>query len=103
MTRLELYHERPKQFHLKGLIFFILSCAILVGGFMWLNQYSQNNIRIEAPKQDMGRKVVVHLPNGKDVNTYENLIVQKGEKLFYKGERNTLDLTGGTIDYKEWK
>ncbi|WML48849.1 hypothetical protein RCG23_01580 [Neobacillus sp. PS3-34] len=103
MTRLELYHDRPKQFHLKGLFFFILSCAILIGGFVWLNRYSQSTIRIDAPKEDLGRKVVVHLPNGREVFTYEKFIIEKAGKTFYKGERNTIDLTGGTLDYKNWE
>ncbi|XJZ28799.1 hypothetical protein ACF5W4_08440 [Bacillota bacterium Lsc_1132] len=102
MTRIELYHDKPKQFHWKGPSFFILSCLILAFGIYQFNQYWQGTIRIEAPKENLGKKVVVHLPNGQEVYTYENLIIKKNGKTYYKGDRNTIDLTGGTIDYKNW-
>jgi hypothetical protein len=53
--------------------------------------------------ENPGPKVVIHLPNGQKVYTYENLIFEKEGKTYYKGERNTIDLTGGTVDYEEWK
>ncbi|MDP4161803.1 MAG: hypothetical protein Q8906_06605 [Bacillota bacterium] len=103
MTRTELYHESPKQFQMKGLLITVLAFAILIGGIVWLNHYAESTIKIDAPKEDLGRKVVVHLPNGKDVYTYEKFIIQKAGKLIYKGERNTIDLTGGKLDYKNWE
>ncbi|MGG5254388.1 hypothetical protein ACQYAD_12910 [Neobacillus sp. SM06] len=102
MTRVELYHDKPKQFHWKGPFLIILACFILAFGIYQLNQYWHDTIRIDAPKENLGKKVVVHLPNGQEVYTYENLIVKKDGKTYYKGERNTIDLTGGTIDYKNW-
>lgn len=102
MTRLELYQHRPKQIHWKGPIFFILLSVVLATGYFELHQYWQGTIRIEAPQEDLGKKVIVHLPNGQEVNTYENLIVKKNGKTYYKGERNTIDLTGGTVEYKNW-
>jgi hypothetical protein len=100
MTRTELYHEKPKKLHWKATFLFILSCILFAVGFHY---YSESQIRIESPKIDLGRKVVVHLPNGKEVFTYENLIVEKEGKIYYKGERNTMDLTGGTLDYTDWE
>ncbi len=102
MTRVELYHDKPKQFHWKGPFFIILTCFIFAFGIYQLNQYWHETIRIDTPKENLGKKVVVHLPNGQEVYTYENLIVKKDGKTYYKGERNTIDLTGGTIDYKNW-
>lgn len=102
MTRLELYHDRQRHFHWKGPLLFILVWVILAAGVFEFNRYWQGTIRIEAPKVDFGRKVVVHLPNGHEVFTYENLIVKKDGKTLYKGDRNTIDLTGGTVKYKNW-
>ncbi|HJV32192.1 MAG TPA: hypothetical protein VJ558_08335 [Bacillales bacterium] len=103
MTRLELYHANPKQRNWKGPLFFILSCLILTAGiYVFINKW-QNTIRIDAPETDLGKKVVIHLPNGQEVYTYEKLIVKKDGKTFYKGERNTIDLTGGTVAYENWK
>jgi len=31
------------------------------------------------------------------------LIQEKDGKTYYKGERNTIDLTGGAVTYEEWK
>jgi hypothetical protein len=103
MTRLELYHANPKQNHWKGPVFFILSCLILtVGIFIFYNQW-QKTIKIDTPEMNLGKKIVVHLPNGQEVYTYEKLLVKKDGKTFYKGERNTIDLTGGTVAYENWK
>lgn len=102
MTRLELYHDKPKQFHWKGPIFFILLLITLSAGVFEFSHYWQGTIRIEAPQVDLGKKVIVHLPNGQEVLTYEHLIVKIDGKTYYKGERNTIDLTGGTVEYKNW-
>jgi hypothetical protein len=102
MTRLELYHSNPKQNHWKGPLFFILSCMILAVGILYFYNNWQESIRIDA-KVELGKKIVVHMPNGQEINTYENLIVKKDGKTFYKGERNTIDLTGGTVAYENWK
>ncbi|MEH7484583.1 hypothetical protein V7157_26630 [Neobacillus drentensis] len=103
MTRAELYHSKPKQSSFKGLFFFILACIVLTAGFFVFRYFYQNTIRIEAPIENPGPKVVIHLPNGQKVYTYENLIFEKDGKTYYKGERNTIDLTGGTVDFEEWK
>ncbi|MDQ0199692.1 hypothetical protein [Neobacillus ginsengisoli] len=103
MTRLELYRDKPKQFSWKGPFFFILACILITVGFFVFRYYYQNTIRIEAPSENLGRKVVILLPNDQKVYTYENLIYEKDGKTYYKGESNTIDLTGGTIEYKNWK
>lgn len=68
-----------------------------------IHHYFQSTIRIDEPAADMGLKVVVHLPKGQEVYTYDKLIVEKNGKTYYKGERNTIDLTGGTVTYEDWK
>ncbi len=103
MTRLELYHDKPKQFSWKGPFFFILTCIILTVGILVFHNYYQSTIKIEAPAENLGSKVVIHLPNGQKVFTYENLIIEKDGKTFYKGERNTIDLTGGSVAYENWE
>lgn len=104
VTRIELYHTRtrPKHFSWKGPLIIVLMSMILSGGIYIFQHFSHNTIKIESPDEDSGRKVVVHLPNGQEVFTYEKYIVKKDGKTYYKGERNKIDLTGGTVDYKNW-
>lgn len=102
MSRLELYHNKPKQFSWKGLFLFLFSGVILTIGFFIFRYYDQNSIKIEAPTENLGEKIVIELPNGQKVYTYENLIVKKEGNLYYKGERNTINLNGGTITYEQW-
>ena len=100
MTRSELHMEKPKsKFMLVSIV--LLGCIAAI--FTALYFYSQSLITIEAPKKELGEKIIIQLPSGKSVFTYENLIVEEEGKLFYKGERNTLDLTGGTIVYEDWE
>ncbi|WP_413300615.1 hypothetical protein AA0X95_19035 [Bacillus sp. 1P10SD] len=103
MTRVELYNQKPKQFSWKGLFFFILMSLIIAAGFIFFHYYDQSSIKIEAPSENLGQKVVIELPNGQKVYTYDKLIYEKNGKTYYKGERNTIDLTGGTVAYEEWK
>jgi hypothetical protein len=65
--------------------------------------YSKSLIKVEKPKEDLGRKVVIELPSGEEVFTYEKLVVRENGKMYYKGDRSTIDLTGGTIIYEDWK
>ncbi|MGG3563023.1 hypothetical protein ABES03_15630 [Neobacillus rhizosphaerae] len=103
MTRVELYNHKLKQFSWKGLFLFILIGIIFAAGFTVFHYYDQRTIKIEAPSENLGQKVVIELPNGQKVYTYDNLIYEKNGKTYYKGERNTIDLTGGTVAYEEWK
>jgi hypothetical protein len=65
--------------------------------------YLKSQIRIEAPEVDLGRKVIILLPDGKEIQTYENLLVEKEGKMYYEGEWNTINITGGTVVYEDWK
>ncbi len=103
MTRIELYHQKPKHSPWKGLFPFIVLSMILTAGLFIGWYYYQNTIKIEAPSEEVGKKVVIHLPNGQKVYTYDHLIVKKDGKTYYKGDRNTIDLTGGTISFENWK
>ncbi len=76
---------------------------ILITGFFIFRHYYQSTIKIEAPTENLGEKVVIQLPNGQKVYTYDNFIIKKDGKTYYKGERNTIDLTGGTVAYEEWE
>jgi hypothetical protein len=103
MTRIELYHQKAKQFSWKWPLFFILTLMIVTAGFFLFKHYYQSTIKIEAPDENQGSKVVIHLPDGKEVFTYENYILEKDGRIYYKGERNTIDLTGGTVTYENWE
>lgn len=103
MTRVELYNHKPKQFPWKSLLFFVLMSLIIAAGILTFHYYEQRTIKIEAPSEDLGEKVVIELPNGQKVYTYDHLIIKKDGKTYYKGERNTIDLTGGTVAYEEWE
>lgn len=103
MTRIELYHQKPKQRPRKGLFLFIISCLVLTAGIFVFWHYYQSTIKIEAPSREQGEKVVISLPNGQKVYTYDHLLIEKNGKMYYKGDRNTIDLTGGTISYENWK
>jgi hypothetical protein len=104
LTRLELYHQqKTKQLPWKGLIFSLAASLILTAGFFVFRYYYQSTIKIDAPAEQLGEKVVIHLPNGQKVYTYDNFLVKKNGKTYYKGERNTIDLTGGTVAYEDWK
>ncbi|KON89365.1 hypothetical protein AF332_22830 [Sporosarcina globispora] len=100
MTRSEMHMVKPKS---KFLLMSIILLGCIAALFTALYFYSQSLITIEAPKKDLGEKIIIQLPSGKSVFTYENLVVKEDGKLFYKGELNTLDLTGGIIVYEEWE
>jgi len=82
-----------------SLYFIIAVITLLLSTYF----YSKSLIKIKAPKQVLGEKVIITLPEGKTVYTFENLIIEEDGKLYYKGESNTLDLTGGQIVYENWK
>lgn len=99
MLRSERYSEKSTRL-LK--VRLILIPFLFIAAFTALSFYSQSLIKIEAPKKELGKKVIIELPSGDQIFTYENLIVNEDGKLYYKGERNELDLTGGIVLYEEW-
>jgi hypothetical protein len=103
VSRLERYDDanQHKPFTKKGKPLFILIFIAILGVIFYF--YSQTWINVEKPKRELGDKVIITMPSGKNIYTYENLIVEKEGKLLYKGERNTLDLTGGEIVYENWE
>ncbi|WP_066397191.1 hypothetical protein [Neobacillus mesonae] len=103
MTRTELYRQKPKQLPWKGLFLFIVTCMIVASGVLGLWHFYQDSIKIEAPTEELGKKVVINLPNGQKVYTFDNLIVEKDGKMYYEGDLNTIDLTGGTVVYENWR
>ncbi|PLR87163.1 hypothetical protein CVD23_04085 [Bacillus sp. V33-4] len=100
LSRRERYQLKPKSFFFKGLFIAIIVC---IGLFAAFNHYAKSQIKIEAPEQQLGRKVVIQLPNGKELHTFEKLIIKKEEKMYYQGERNKIDVTGGNIVYENWE
>ncbi|WP_462409667.1 hypothetical protein [Neobacillus sp. Marseille-QA0830] len=102
MTRVELHQKNSRPFPWKGLILILLGAVFFSVSLFVFSHYYQSTIRIDAPEENVGKKVVIHMPNGQKVYTYENLIVEKNGKMYYKGDQNTIDLTGGTITYENW-
>jgi hypothetical protein len=101
MNRIERYHvQHSKPFFLNG---WVICLVFLCGLIITANLYLKSQIKIEAPKVELGRQVIIQLPNAKEIQTYEGLIVKKDGKLYYKGEWNTIDITGGTVVYQDWK
>ncbi|MDZ5470486.1 hypothetical protein SM124_01870 [Bacillus sp. 31A1R] len=100
MNRSDRHIEKKTPSFFKGILIFT---TLLCIGVISIYIYSIKTIQIEAPKKELGRKVVIDLPSGKQVYTYENLIVEENGKMYYEGERNKIDLTGGTVQYKNWK
>ena len=89
-----------KPFYRSWLMYFLL---LAFGLFIGTNLYFKSQITINAPEVDLGEKVVVILENGQEMKTYENLLVEKEKKIYYKGEFNTIDITKGIIVYKDWE
>jgi hypothetical protein len=100
MSRVERLANQRKPFYKMWSLYFIIAVITLLLSTYF---YSKSLIKIKSPKQVLGEKVIITLPEGKTVYTFENLIIEEDGKLYYKGERNTLDLTGGQIVYENWK
>lgn len=100
MSLSEPMTNEKSPFYKRWPIYTVLILLLIIIGLYF---YSQSLIRVETPKKDLGDKVIITLPTGKTVFTYENYIVEEDGKLLYKGETNTIDLTGGDIVYKNWE
>lgn len=100
MSRVERLAKQRKPFYKMWSLYLIIAVITLLLSTYF---YSKSLIKIKSPKQVLGEKVIITLPEGKTVYTFENLIIEEEGKLYYKGERNTLDLTGGQIVYENWK
>jgi hypothetical protein len=81
-------------------IFYVISTLIAI--LLSFYFYSQSLIRVESPEQKLGEKVIISLPDGGRILTYENFIVEEKGKLYYKGERNKIDFSGGIVIYENW-
>jgi len=95
----QVFTETKPWFKLWSIYILGFLVLILVGLYL----YSQSLIRVEAPKEELGEKVIITMPSGKTVYTYENLLVEEEGKLLYKGELNTIDLTGGVVEHQNWE
>lgn len=104
MNRTEKIEEEntkiPRKLIYGGIIVIIL-LFLLVGGYFISEKYFANEPA--STQKDLGDQVIITLPNGKKVYTYENLVVEEDGKLLYRGERNTIDLTGGVVVYEKWE
>lgn len=99
MARSDKYGQKKSSFW----IFILISFTLCIGAAFGFYYYAKSQIVIEAPVENLGEKVIIQLPTGRSIYTYENLIVEEDGKLLYKGERNTLDLTGGNVVYETWE
>lgn len=84
----------------KTKIFILL---ILFGGLIVaIHYYLKSQIKIEAPEIDLGQKVIVQLPDGRELQTFENLLIEEDGKLYYEGELNTIDISDGIVIVQDW-
>ena len=100
MSRTDRFSIQRKPFYKMRSFYLLISVFVLI---LSLYYYSKSLIKIEAPEKVLGEKVIITLPAGKTVYTYENLIIEDDGKLLYKGENSTIDLTGGQIAYENWE
>ena len=92
-------HEVKPLYKFGSFYVLLALVSVLIGLYF----YSQALIQVHTPSRDLGEKVIVSLPTGKTIYTYENLIVEEDGKLLYKGANSTLDLSGGVVVYQEWE
>lgn len=100
MEQIQPNHMETKPFYKLGAFYVLIALITILIGLYF---YSQALIQIHTPDRDLGEKVIVSLPSGKTLFTYENLIVEEDGKLLYKGENSTIDLTGGVVVYQDWE
>ncbi|WP_042356034.1 hypothetical protein [Bacillus rubiinfantis] len=103
MTRSELFQRKTNHIRWKLPLLIIAACVLFIAILFRISYDLQPNNDIEELQVEKGRKVVIELPNGQKVYTYDHLIVEREGKTYYKGERNTIDLTGGKLSYQNWK
>ncbi|NRG35198.1 hypothetical protein HRF63_25410 [Bacillus circulans] len=105
MKRTDKHKEDENKNNIgKKVMYFLGSILLLTtifGGYIFSDRYFASEPKTGT--EEYGDKVVITLPNGKKVFTYENLIVEEDGKLLYKGERNTIDLSGGVVVYENWE
>lgn len=103
MRRVKLEINTVSEQHLRFIKTKILILMLLMTGLIVaIHYYLKSQIQIEAPEVDLGRKVIVQLPDGKEVQTFENLLVEEDGKLYYEGEFNTIDITNGVVVIQNW-
>lgn len=100
MDKVEKDEEQAFRFIKTKIIILLL---LLAGLVVTVHYYLKSQIQIEAPEIDPGRKVVVKLPDGKELHTFENLLVEEEGKLYYEGEFNTIDITNGIVVIQDWE
>ena len=100
MSQFQSIMNKSKVLDKMGTLYMSVVLLFILIGFYF---YSQSLIKVEAPEFDPGNKIIITLPDGKMIYTYENLIYEKNGKLIYKGENSTLNLTGGKVDNKKWQ
>ncbi|WP_318503627.1 hypothetical protein [Bacillus sp. T3] len=94
-----VYDQTYRFFKTKILILIFLTAGLIVA----IHFYLKSQIKIEAPEVDLGRKVIIQLPTSEELQTYENLLVERDGKLYYDGEINTIDVTDGVVVIQDWK
>lgn len=82
-----------------GWISWIIIAGVLYTGYDLFG----GSPRVDSPVVDNGRQVIISLPNGQEVYTYERYLKKENEKLYYQGEDHKIDLTDGVVKYKNWE
>ena len=77
MSRVERLANQRKPFYKMWSLYFIIAVITLLLSTYF---YSKSLIKIKSPKQVLGEKVIITLPEGKTVYTFENLIIEEDRK-----------------------
>lgn len=99
MNEIDKLEEQTFRFFKTKLLILLL---LLAGLIVAIHFYLKSQIKIEAPEIDLGRKVVVKLPEGRELQTFENLLIEDNGKLYYEGEFNTIDISDGVVVIQDW-
>lgn len=101
MSRFNRYMTYKPWISIK--IIFLLVCLIVLS-LLVAKLYLYKGFVTDQPKEkELGEKIIVILPSGKEVYTYENLVTSENGKLIYKGDRSKINLTGGIVKYEDWE
>ncbi|MFJ8247384.1 hypothetical protein [Peribacillus asahii] len=77
----------------------ILTIALVVLAPFIAYKLAYPNSGSDVVKEDLGREIIVHLPNGNTMHTYEGYIIHDEDKVLYQSKYYEKDITGSEIEY----
>lgn len=79
----------------KPLWIIVSACFIVT----WLYLKLPVSHHTQPATTNLGRTVIVYMPNGTKMYTYEKYIIQKDGKTYYKSEYYNMNITNARIEY----